>query len=121
MTVPRIGLPEASYTVGRVSRLEDRSATGSGEGRDEDSGATPDSAIETAREAEQETAEESETAAGPTHFARIHGMLARHEFLTSVMKVMSGTGIAQLIAMVATLYVTHRVPPAEWGSTMAMS
>jgi|GEM_PF-94401 len=120
MTVPRIGLPEASYTVGRVSRLEDRSATGSGEGRDEDSGATPDSAIETAREAEQETAEESETAAGPTHFARIHGMLARHEFLTSVMKVMSGTGIAQLIAMVATLYVTHRVPPAEWGTYAAI-
>ena len=30
-------------------------------------------------------------------------------------KVISGTGLAQLIAALATLYVTHHIDPADWG------
>ena len=33
--------------------------------------------------------------------------LGRHEFLSSVLKVISGTGVAQLVAIIAVLIVTH--------------
>ena len=41
--------------------------------------------------------------------------LGRHEFLSSVLKVISGTGVAQLVAIVAVLIVTHKVDPVDWG------
>lgn len=78
-----------------MSRSGEQSASQAGESREEAASSTP--------------------ADSPKHFVRTRGFLVRHEFLASVMKVMTGTGVAQLIAMVATLYVTHRVAPAEWG------
>ena len=39
--------------------------------------------------------------------------LGRHEFLSSVLKVISGTGVAQLVAIVAVLIVTHKVDPVD--------
>ena len=46
-------------------------------------------------------------------FPRTRAYIQRHEFLASVTKVISGTGLAQLIAALATLYVTHHIDPAE--------
>ncbi|WP_368492314.1 lipopolysaccharide biosynthesis protein [Cutibacterium sp.] len=48
-------------------------------------------------------------------FPRAHAYIQRHEFLASVTKVMSGTGLAQLVAALATLYVTHHIDPSDWG------
>ena len=48
-------------------------------------------------------------------FPRTRAYIQRHEFLASVTKVISGTGLAQLIAALATLYVTHHIDPADWG------
>ena len=48
-------------------------------------------------------------------FPRAHAYIQRHEFLASVTKVMSGTGLAQLIAALATLYFTHHIDPSDWG------
>jgi O-antigen/teichoic acid export membrane protein len=89
-----------------VSRAAEQSTPGPGES---------DSRVD-----EEAPEEESSAAEPPKHFARIRGFLTRHEFLSSVMKVMSGTGVAQIIAMVATVYVTHRVAPAEWGTYAAI-
>lgn len=51
----------------------------------------------------------------PSRFPRIHAFAAKHDFISSVMKVMSGTGLAQLIAALGTLYVTHHIDPTDWG------
>lgn len=61
--------------------------------------------------------------ASPTalRFPRTRAYLARHEFLASVLKVMSGTGVAQLVAMLAILYVTHHVSPTQWGVYTAVA
>ena len=48
-------------------------------------------------------------------FPRSRAYIQRHEFLASVTKVISGTGLAQLIAALATLYVTHHIDPSDWG------
>jgi len=48
-------------------------------------------------------------------FPRTRAYIQRHEFLASVTKVISGTGLAQLIAALATLYVTPHIAPADWG------
>lgn len=95
-----------SDTVGRVSRAAEQSTPGPGESDSRVDGEAPEV--------------ESAAAEPPKHFARIRGFLTRHEFLSSVMKVMSGTGVAQVIAMVATLYVTHHVDPGEWGTYAAI-
>lgn len=50
----------------------------------------------------------------------LRGYLQRHDFLTSVLKVISGTGVAQLVAMVAMFVVTHKVSPDEWGTYTAV-
>lgn len=54
-------------------------------------------------------------AAKPLRFPRTHAFMAKHDFLSSVMKVMTGTGLAQLIAALGTLYVTHHIDPTDWG------
>jgi O-antigen/teichoic acid export membrane protein len=51
----------------------------------------------------------------PPRFPRVHAFAAKHDFISSVLKVMSGTGLAQLIAAVGTLYVTHHIDPTDWG------
>lgn len=51
----------------------------------------------------------------PPRFPRARAFMTRHEFISSVMKVMTGTGLAQLIAALGTLYVTHHIDPTDWG------
>jgi O-antigen/teichoic acid export membrane protein len=80
--------------VSEVTDAEEESAPGSGASKDTD----PDAG-----------------SGKPPRFPRMHAFLARHEFLTSVMKVMSGTGLAQLVAALGTLYVTHNIDPTDWG------
>lgn len=63
----------------------------------------------------EETLPSSDPEEKPQRFGRIRSFVGRHDFLTSVLKVMSGTGLAQLIAALATLYVTHRIEPVDWG------
>lgn len=51
----------------------------------------------------------------PSRFPKVHAFMAKHEFISSVTKVMTGTGLAQLIAALGTLYVTHHIDPTDWG------
>ena len=45
--------------------------------------------------------------------------LGRHEFLSSVLKVISGTGVAQLVAIVAVLIVTHKTTRTALDEALA--